>query len=572
MTSSTDVDALIRDLIAQTPVVSGFWEATEVLKKDPTVVAFAKRSPDVRLAVAMRLWTTAEQWPRRSATVSYLVKRLLQRNKALTVQACLAFLGARSDAPDRSWTWQDVEDYVIERFIKEARVHGAGDEGVAFATRWLEERGHIQMSPRPSPLKIGLQAIVAQGPDAPTPGPPEPLKSAMVAFLALPGGLDFAELAASVGKRTKPTKSWEKKARAALDGPLAEALRDGLAGWLEAVDVRPELPVDLVEPIKGLLWASAFVADEATVPTIVAHVQRCFVKISGVGARHPTLGTAGIRALGFAPEGLGADGLFALQRTLRYPSAQSTVERVLDELMQRTGLDRRGLALRSPTGHPVSAEYAETWTHPIAEWRAWFAEHPDREDDTQEALWWLDDGGSRLVSVDDEGALTDLDGAIVTPSPAARLQLWHPAETDDAFLARATARVVALDLPREQVERPLHRPDSRAARGDRQLHGVLVNAWPFERAARARGWSFSLGAMYGGEHRAIRGVGDWSAELHLDIPDDDDNESTAAFPPWNYMKVVELRFGNSKLGDVPPRVFSEALLAATELVEASRRR
>ena len=561
------IDALLAEIPAR-----GWWEANDALKSDPHINALAKRPPAERVALAEHICAHADRWPRRPATLAYLTRRLLQRNKALSVSACLAVLQARTPTPNEPWFWEEVERYVLQRFVKEARAHGAGEEGVAFAEQWLDLHGDRQMSARPSPITVAMRQIVEQGPDAPDPGPPEPLRTAMATLLALPGGAEFAALATSVGSRSKPTKTWEKAIRTALDAGLTAPVREGLSDWLASVDPQPELPAGLVEPLKGLLWASAFVADDAVVRAIVAWVQRCFVKISGVGARHPTLGTAGIRALSFAPAGLGADGLFTLQGTLRYPSARDTVERVLGELQARTGLDRRGLALRSPTGHPVDAEYAECWTHPIAEWRSWFAEHPDREDDTQDALWWLEDRGQRaLVNVDADGTLWDLDGAPVAPTPAATLQLWHPVETDDALTARAEARIDALDLPRGQIGRPRLRPAPGSTRGDRRLLGSLVNAWPFERAARARGWAFSLSAMYSGDMAAVRMVGAVAAQLVLEIPDTEDNASDAAFPPWKYMRVLELRILGTTLSDLPPRVASEAALAAQELVEVSAR-
>jgi hypothetical protein len=144
--------------------------------------------------------------------------------------------------------------------------------------------------------------------------------------------------AASAGDKARPTAKWLADG-AALMVPLGhDAIMARLVEWMEATTPDPtRLDVSL-DILKGLVWLSAGFGVEGPTGAIGRFVEKCFRKVSGVGARSIKLGNAGLWALSETGDASGAAAeLFRLRARLKLPSVQKVLDGRLATLAGKLG-------------------------------------------------------------------------------------------------------------------------------------------------------------------------------------------------------------------------------------------
>ena len=215
-----------------------------------------------------------------------------------------------------------------------------------------------------------------------------------------------------------------------------------------------------------------------------------------------------------------------------------------------------------------------TWS--AEAWRRRFRDHPIGRLHAASLLWTIigADAGAAALPVDD-GWISPDERPLALPE-AARLRLWHPAEArpSDVTVWRATLAARAVRQSIRQVERKIFRPDptSPAAAADLRFAGAIVDHPRMRTLLRARGWAApALGAWDQGDEATAWRVFDdgLRAEARYQAPD---RVPTGERIPQ--ARIVAVRFLRTTvaptaaaadgvgvpLAQVPPRVFSEALM------------
>ncbi|MEO7690991.1 MAG: DUF4132 domain-containing protein [Sphingomonas sp.] len=144
--------------------------------------------------------------------------------------------------------------------------------------------------------------------------------------------------AASAGDKARPPAKW-----LAEGAPLMAALGEDvvaaqLVSWMEATTPDPSRPDVSLDMLKGLLWlASGFHIEGLTGP-IGRFAEKCFRKVSGVGARSVKLGNAALWTLSETSDAAGAAAeLFRLRVKLKLPSIQKLLDARLATLADKLG-------------------------------------------------------------------------------------------------------------------------------------------------------------------------------------------------------------------------------------------
>lgn len=157
------------------------------------------------------------------------------------------------------------------------------------------------------------------------------------------------------------------------------------------------------------------------------------------------------------------------------------------------------------------------------------------------------------------------DGVRFELPEAGEVALWHPADAPpgerEAFAARFDAFAVTQALP--QLDRQVPTPEDPAARADRRWAGTPVGRYAVDREARADGWRVDRDF---GLSREVAGL---EVQLGLEVVYDDDDE-----PGRRVGALTFVRRRTSDplpLGEVPPRLFGEAIWAVQRLFDPRRR-
>lgn len=200
--------------------------------------------------------------------------------------------------------------------------------------------------------------------------PPGVFAVALVPWLAAldPVGRDawraLLAHAASAGDKAKPAAKWLAEGQALL-APIGEAaVAVQLIAWMEATTPDPTRPDTSLDILKGLIWlASGFVQPGLAGP-VGRFGEKCFRKVSGVGARSVKLGNASLWMLSETGEAeAAASELFRLRAKLKLPSVQKLLDDRLTALAGKLGssvadledssLPDFGLALDGTATHPI---------------------------------------------------------------------------------------------------------------------------------------------------------------------------------------------------------------------------
>lgn len=172
--------------------------------------------------------------------------------------------------------------------------------------------------------------------------------------------------AASSGDKAKPAAKWLAEGQALL-APIGEAaVAVQLIAWMEATTPDPTRPDISLDILKGLIWlASGFVQPGLASP-VGRFGEKCFRKVSGVGARSVKLGNAALWLLSATGDGEAAAAeLFRLRAKLKLPSVQKLLDDRLATLAGKLGSSVEDLEDRSLPEFGLAPD--GTATHPIGD-------------------------------------------------------------------------------------------------------------------------------------------------------------------------------------------------------------
>ncbi len=154
------------------------------------------------------------------------------------------------------------------------------------------------------------------------------------------------EHAASAAGKTRPTRTWARRAAPLVSAIGAEETRAMVAAWLEgwtpgpAEEGDPYLGDANTEVLRGLLWAAAPAGGVGFAARVGALAEACFRKLRWHGPRSPRLGNGCLVALGRIGDHQGIAELSRLEGKARYQTARRMISSTLEKVAEAAGLTR----------------------------------------------------------------------------------------------------------------------------------------------------------------------------------------------------------------------------------------
>jgi len=240
------------------------------------------------------------------------------------------------------------------------------------------------------------------------------------------------------------------------------------------------------------------------------------------------------------------------------------VARARDDLKEL----RRGLAVERGRIEDLFVEDRD-WA--IGDWRARYLEHPLTRTVGRRLIWMFaeGDGPATAAMVEDDG-LVAADGSVVAPGVAAHVRLWHPIDAPEAEIAAWRARLLdrRIRQPFKQAFREVYlvTPAEQATEVYSNRFAGHILRYPQARALMtARRWGSNfLGPFDGGDTAIARrdfpshGIraefwhGQLEAEFGIEAVQHCTTDQVRFLRPGPPEELIAV-------GDVPPRVFSEAM-------------
>ncbi|MEO0697875.1 MAG: DUF4132 domain-containing protein [Pseudomonadota bacterium] len=148
----------------------------------------------------------------------------------------------------------------------------------------------------------------------------------------------FAHAVKSKGK-SKPSKAWLKQAEPLLKTIGRPRFAKQAADWLNDFTTDPARPDHSLDIVKGLIWATATVHDDAVTMALGRATETALKKVPNVGARSQKLGNAGIVALSMkGADAMAVAELVRLRSKIKYPSVRARILSALDMVARQTGV------------------------------------------------------------------------------------------------------------------------------------------------------------------------------------------------------------------------------------------
>ena len=339
-----------------------------------------KSGPEaMQIAVALSAVMPMRQ---RNAKYSWQVEEARRTIASQLLRKNLPFTGDQLAGPIETWACQTHLQYGMPGLpllgAAERLLGGAAPEG---ALRAALERLSVRMTKIIAQLHSNkfdvttlarVKAILEPGGADARALPPGVFAEALVPWLA---ALDPAQRdawrallanAASAGDKAKPAAKWLAEGQALL-APIGEAgAAAQLLTWMEATTPDPSRPDASLDILKGLIWLASGFTQPGLAGPVSRFAEKCFRKVSGVGARSVKLGNAALWMLSETCEGeAAASELFRLRAKLKLPSVQKLLDDRLATLATKLGSSVADLEDSSLPEFGLAAD--GTATHPIGD-------------------------------------------------------------------------------------------------------------------------------------------------------------------------------------------------------------
>lgn len=149
---------------------------------------------------------------------------------------------------------------------------------------------------------------------------------------------DLLAHAAGAGDKAKPSAKWLAEGAPLVAAVGEDAVATQLVAWMDATTPDPSRPDASLDMLKGLVWLAAGWEREDLTGPIGRFAEKCFRKVTGIGARSVKLGNAALWALSETSDGAGAAAeFFRLRAKLKQPSVQKLLDDRLVTLAERLG-------------------------------------------------------------------------------------------------------------------------------------------------------------------------------------------------------------------------------------------
>jgi hypothetical protein len=144
--------------------------------------------------------------------------------------------------------------------------------------------------------------------------------------------------AGSAGSKAAPAAKWRDTAVPLVVSVGSNDFRDTVTGWLDGLELDPQRVEPNSDVLKGLIWASAVLDDDAMAPALGRFCERCFKKVPGVGPPSMKLGNACLMALGAISGERAVAQLVRLRGRIKQAQPKTKIEAALGEAAERSGL------------------------------------------------------------------------------------------------------------------------------------------------------------------------------------------------------------------------------------------
>ncbi len=144
--------------------------------------------------------------------------------------------------------------------------------------------------------------------------------------------------AAGAGDKSRPAAKWVKEGQRLVDAIGEAIVTARLIAWMEKTAPDPAKPDPSLDILRGLVWLASAWAQPGLVGAVGRFAEKCFRKVSGIGARSVKLGNAALWTLSESGDGeAGAAELFRLRTRLKLPSTRKLLDELLTTMAGRLG-------------------------------------------------------------------------------------------------------------------------------------------------------------------------------------------------------------------------------------------
>lgn len=148
---------------------------------------------------------------------------------------------------------------------------------------------------------------------------------------------DLVAHAMLAADRARPSAKWLSEGAELTASFGKEAATARMIALLDAVTPEPTELDRSLDLLRAMIWLTATLDGATIAAPLGRFVEKCFKKVTGVGARSVKLGNAGLLALAqMTGEPAAAAELFRLRTRLKQPSARKVLEKCLSDYAEKT--------------------------------------------------------------------------------------------------------------------------------------------------------------------------------------------------------------------------------------------
>lgn len=174
--------------------------------------------------------------------------------------------------------------------------------------------------------------------------PPGPFAKSLAPWLAALDATDRdawqALLAYAAGTRGKsrPAAKWVVEGQGLVDSVGEAVVAAQMIAWMEATTPDPTKADPSLDILRGLVWLGSAWVQPGLTGAVGRFAERCFRKVSGLGARSVKLGNAALWTLAASADvDAAAAELFRLRARLKLPSTRKLLDELLTTMAGRLG-------------------------------------------------------------------------------------------------------------------------------------------------------------------------------------------------------------------------------------------
>jgi hypothetical protein len=199
-------------------------------------------------------------------------------------------------------------------------------------------------------------------------------------------------------------------------------------------------------------------------------------------------------------------------------------------------------------------------------WRERYLEHPLIADLTRRLIWRFESSGKHVAGLVRNGAIEDVAGRPIEPTPDITVTLWHPlhATASDVLDWRKRLAALGITQPFKQAHREVYvvtDAERQTVVYSNRFSAHVLNQYQFKALCNQRGWRYRLLGPLQPHNTPTRTLPGQrlSVEFWVNDIDDPNGARISTLISTDQVRFVELAGELIPMRRVPPLVFSELM-------------